>query len=167
MASLIAIRKCPELIFDKLRFEAYKAVSTQIRGIFAEFTDQIEPLSLDEAYLDVTNCLSDGQTATQLAQTIKERIKDETYLTSSVGMSYNKFLAKLASDYRKPDGLFVIKPRQGLAFVETLKVGQFHGIGRETAERMNELSKSLGRKRRPTCQRYVLKSCFTRLKRSL
>lgn len=139
MASSIAIRKCPDLLFVKPRFEVYKAVSAQIRGIFSQFTDLIEPLSLDEAYLDVTHSLSEGQTATQLAQTIKERINAETSLTASAGVSYNKFLAKLASDYRKPNGLFVIKPHQGLAFVETLTVGQFHGIGRVTAERMNEL----------------------------
>ncbi|GAB3991911.1 DNA polymerase IV [Spirosoma daeguense] len=139
MASSLAIRKCPELIFVKPRFDVYKAVSAQIRTVFAQHTDLIEPLSLDEAYLDVTDSLSDGQTATQLAQTIKEQIKSETSLTASAGVSYNKFLAKLASDHRKPDGLFVIKPHQGLAFVETLKVGQFHGIGRVTAERMNEL----------------------------
>lgn len=139
MASSIALRKCPELLFVKPRFEVYKAVSAQIRAIFARFTDLIEPLSLDEAYLDVTNNLNESLTATQLAQTIKEQIKAETSLTASAGVSYNKFLAKLASDYRKPDGLFVIKPHQGLAFVETLKVGQFHGIGRVTAERMNEL----------------------------
>ncbi|MBD2757047.1 DNA polymerase IV [Spirosoma sp. BT704] len=139
MASSIAIRKCPELLFVKPRFEVYKAVSAQIRAIFADFTDLIEPLSLDEAYLDVTHSLNEGLTATQLAQTIKDQIKSETSLTASAGVSYNKFLAKLASDYRKPDGLFVIKPHQGLAFVETLKVGQFHGIGRVTAERMNQL----------------------------
>lgn len=139
MAPSMAIRKCPELLFVKPRFEVYKAVSAQIRAIFAQFTDLIEPLSLDEAYLDVTNRLSESQTATQLAQTIKEQIKTETSLTASAGVSYNKFLAKLASDYNKPDGLFVIKPHQGLAFVETLNVGQFHGIGRVTAERMNEL----------------------------
>ena len=123
MASSIAIRKCPDLLFVKPRFEVYKAVSAQIRTVFAQYTDLIEPLSLDEAYLDVTASLPDGCTATQLAQTIKEQIKAQTQLTASAGVSYNKFLAKLASDYRKPDGLFVIKPYQGLAFVEKLLVG--------------------------------------------
>jgi DNA polymerase-4 len=139
MASSIAIRKCPELIFVKPRFDVYKAVSAHIRAIFEQFTQLIEPLSLDEAYLDVTQALDNQTTATQIAQAIKEQIKRETELTASAGVSYNKFLAKLASDYRKPDGLFVIKPHQGLAFVESLKVGQFHGIGRVTAEKMNQL----------------------------
>lgn len=139
MASSIAIRKCPDLIFVKPRFDVYKAVSSQIRAIFAQFTPLIEPLSLDEAYLDVTNDLESGRTATQVAQAIKEQIRAETSLTASAGVSYNKFLAKLASDYRKPDGLFVIKPHQGLAFVEKLTVGQFHGIGRVTAAKMNQL----------------------------
>lgn len=157
MASSIAIRKCPELLFVKPRFEVYKAVSTQIRAIFAEFTDLIEPLSLDEAYLDVTHSLTDELTATQLAQTIKERIKAETDLTASAGVSYNKFLAKLASDYRKPDGLFVIKPHQGLAFVETLKVGQFHGIGRVTADRMNQLGIFTGLDLRNQSEAFLIK----------
>ncbi|MBD2703580.1 DNA polymerase IV [Spirosoma sp. BT702] len=139
MASTLALRKCPTLIFVKPRFEVYKAVSSQIRAIFARFTPLIEPLSLDEAYLDVTDTVAAQGTATQLAQTIKDLIKEETGLTASAGVSYNKFLAKLASDYRKPDGLFVIKPHQGLAFVEGLLVGQFHGIGHVTAARMNQL----------------------------
>jgi DNA polymerase-4 len=139
MASVTAIRKCPDLIFVKPRFEVYKAVSAQIRAVFSEYTELIEPLSLDEAYLDVTASTTPEVSATQIAQAIKERIKAETGLTASAGVSYNKFLAKLASDYRKPDGLFIIKPNQGLAFVEQLAVGQFHGIGRVTAEKMNQL----------------------------
>ena len=139
MASTLAVRKCPDLIFVKPRFEVYKAVSTQIRAIFARFTDLIEPLSLDEAYLDVTENLETQTTATQLAQTLKDLIKQETFLTASAGVSYNKFLAKLASDYRKPDGLFVIKPHKGLKFVESLRVGQFHGIGSVTATKMNQM----------------------------
>lgn len=139
MASSIAIRKCPELIFVKPRFDVYKAVSQQVRSIFAQYTPLIEPLSLDEAYLDVTENITSSPSATLTAQAIKDQIKAETGLTASAGVSYNKFLAKLASDYKKPDGLFVIKPHQGLAFVEQLEVGQFHGIGRVTAARMNEL----------------------------
>lgn len=139
MASLVALRKCPELLFVKPRFEVYKAVSGQIRAIFAQYTDLIEPLSLDEAYLDVTEGLTPRLSATLIAQAIKERIQQGTGLTASAGVSYNKFLAKLASDYRKPDGLFVIKPHQGLAFVEPLKVEQFHSIGRITAGKMNQL----------------------------
>ena len=139
MASTIAIRKCPDLIFVKPRFEIYKTVSNQIRAIFEQYTPLIEPLSLDEAYLDVTANLAGHESATQTARVIKEQIKEQTFLTASAGVSYNKFLAKLASDYRKPDGLFVIKPHQGLTFVEGLQVGQFHGIGRVTAQKMNQL----------------------------
>ena len=140
MASSIAIRKCPDLIFVAPRFEVYKVVSAQIRAIFAQYTPLIEPLSLDEAYLDVTAHLNGLESATEVARRIKTDIRDATGLTASAGVSYNKFLAKLASDYNKPDGLYVIKPHQGPAFVETLKVGQFHGIGRVTAAKMNELN---------------------------
>lgn len=139
MASSIAIRKCPELVFVKPRFEVYKTVSTQIHAIFTQYTPLIEPLSLDEAYLDVTANITGHPSATHTAQCIKEQIKRETGLTASAGVSYNKFLAKLASDYHKPDGLYVIKPHQGLAFVEQLRVEQFHGVGRVTAQKMNEL----------------------------
>ncbi len=139
MASSIAVRKCPDLLFVKPRFDVYKAVSLQIRAIFADYTDLIEPLSLDEAYLDVTDATSSERTATQLARILKERIRQETDLTASAGVSYNKFLAKLASDYNKPDGLYVIKPHQGPDFVAKLSVGQFHGIGRVTAARLNDL----------------------------
>lgn len=139
MASVVALRQCPDLIFVKPRFEVYKAVSAQIRTVFAEYTNLIEPLSLDEAYLDVTDCPRHGGSATLVAHAIKERINQETGLTASAGVSYNKFLAKLASDYRKPDGLYVIRPEQGLSFVEPLEVGQFHGIGRVTAQKMNQL----------------------------
>lgn len=139
MASVTALRKCPDLLFVKPRFDVYKAVSTQIRDVFAQYTDLIEPLSLDEAYLDVTENRTGVSSATEIARQIKDKIKQTTQLTASAGVSYNKFLAKLASDYRKPDGLFVIKPADGPAFVETLSVGQFHGIGRVTAQKMNSL----------------------------
>ncbi|HEX8425076.1 DNA polymerase IV [Hymenobacter sp.] len=139
MASSVALRKCPELVFVKPRFEVYKEVSRQIRAIFAEYTPLIEPLSLDEAYLDVTHNLKQIASATQLAQEIRARILAETQLTASAGISYNKFLAKLASDYRKPNGQFVIKPHEGLAFVEALSVGQFHGIGPATVARLHQL----------------------------
>jgi DNA polymerase IV len=139
MSSIIAARKCPNLIFVKPRFEAYKAVSNQIREIFLSYTPLVEPLSLDEAYLDVTENLMGIQSATQIAQEIKAKIKERTQLTASAGVSYNKFLAKLASDYHKPDGLFVIKPNQGEKFVESLDVYRFHGIGKVTAEKMNKM----------------------------
>lgn len=143
MPSVTAKRKCEELIFVKPRFEVYKAVSQQIREIFADYTDAVEPLSLDEAYLDVTD-LRGATSATEIAEAIRARIKAETGLTASAGVSYNKFLAKIASDYRKPDGLFVITPRMGPAFVEALPVGKFHGVGPATAQRMHKLGLETG-----------------------
>ncbi|WP_338701282.1 DNA polymerase IV [Bradyrhizobium sp. 26S5] len=139
MPSVTARRQCPELIFVKPRFEVYKAVSRQIRDIFAEHTEIIEPLSLDEAYLDVTENLQNIPLATEIATAIRAKILAETGLTASAGISYNKFLAKLASDHRKPNGQFVITPRMGPAFVEDLPVGRFHGIGPATTARFNGL----------------------------
>ena len=139
MPSVTARRRCPDLVFVKPRFEVYKAVSLQIREVFALYTALIEPLSLDEAYLDVTENRRGLASATQIAEEIRARIKAETGLTASAGVSYNKFLAKIASDQRKPDGLFVITPRAGPAFVETLPVGRFHGIGPATNARMERL----------------------------
>src|SRR6201993_3905150 len=131
--SITAKRQCPDLIFVKPRFDAYKAVSLQIREIFAEHTHLIEPLALDEAYLDVTENRKGIETATEIAMEIRAKIRAETGLTASAGVSYNKFLAKLASDHRKPDGLFVITPKMGPAFVESLPVRKFHGVGPATA----------------------------------
>src|SRR3981189_913154 len=144
MPSVIAKRKCPVLVFVKPRFDAYKAVSLQIRNIFAEYTPIIEPLSLDEAYLDVTTNLKEIVSATWIAEEIRVRIRAETDLTASAGVSYNKFLAKLASDHRKPDGLFVITPEMGPAFVETLPVRKFHGIGPATARKMEQIGVRTG-----------------------
>ena len=133
MPSVTAKRQCPDLIFVKPRFDVYKAVSQQIREIFAEYTPLIEPLSLDEAYLDVTENLQGMPLRTGRSRSeIRARIKAETGLTASAGISYNKFLAKLASDHRKPNGQFVITPEMGPAFVEALPVGKFHGIGPAT-----------------------------------
>jgi DNA polymerase IV len=145
MPSLVAKRKCPELIFIAPRFEVYKAISLQIRVIFAEYTPIIEPLSLDEAYLDVTENLKGIASATQIAEELRARIRDETGLTASAGVSYNKFLAKIASDHRKPDGLFVITPAKGPEFVETLPVRKFHGVGPATERKMRELCLVTGR----------------------
>src|ERR1700686_4020989 len=139
MPSVTAKRQCPDLIFVKPPFEVYKAVSQQIREIFAEHTAIIEPLSLDEAYLDVTENLQGIALARDVALRIREKIKTETGLNASAGISYNKFLAKLASDHRKPNGQFVISPEMGPAFVETLPVGKFHGIGPATSAKMNAL----------------------------
>ncbi len=144
MASVTAKRKCPELIFVPPRFDVYRAVSRQIHAIFERFTTLIQPLSLDEAHLDVTQPLIDLGSATAIAAEIRRLIKEETGLTASAGVSYNKFLAKLASDYRKPDGLFVITPRMGPAFVETLPVAKFHGVGPATAAKMAALGLHTG-----------------------
>ena len=144
MPSVTAKRKCPNLIFVKPRFDVYKAVSLQIRTIFAEYTPIVEPLSLDEAYLDVTENLKGVASATQIAEEIRAKIRAETGLTASAGISYNKFLAKLASDHRKPDGLFVITPKMGPAFVENLPVEKFHGVGPATTVKMNRLGIKTG-----------------------
>jgi DNA polymerase IV len=144
MPSVTAKRQCPDLIFVKPRFDAYKAVSLQIRDIFAEHTPTIEPLSLDEAYLDVSENLQGIATATEIAEQIRAKIVAETSLTASAGVSYNKFLAKLASDHRKPNGLFVITPKMGPAFVENLPVGKFHGVGPATTAKMNRLGIETG-----------------------
>ncbi len=139
MPSVTARRKCPGLIFVRPRFDVYRAVSHQVRAIFAEYTPLIEPLSLDEAYLDVTENLKGMASATAIAEQIRARIRAETGLTASAGVSYNKFLAKMASDERKPDGLFVITPKAGPAYVEGLPVGKFHGIGPVTRAKMEGL----------------------------
>ena len=145
MPLITAKRKCPDLIFVKPRFDAYKAISLQIREIFAGYTPIIEPLSLDEAYLDVTENLKGIPSATQIAEEIRAKIRAEIELTASAGVSYNKFLAKLASDHRKPDGLFVITPKMGPSFVETLPVRKFHGVGPATAKKMELLGIKTGR----------------------
>jgi DNA polymerase IV len=144
MPSVTAMRKCPELIFVPPRFDVYKQVSAQIRAIFAQYAPLVEPLSLDEAYLDVTENFAGVASATQIAEEIRARIRAETQLTASAGVSYNKFLAKLASDQRKPDGLFVIPPKQGPAFVEALEIARFHGVGPATTERMHRLGVRTG-----------------------
>jgi DNA polymerase IV len=139
MPSVTAKRQCPDLIFVKPRFEVYKEISRHIRTIFAEHTEIIEPLSLDEAYLDVTENIQGIPIATEIATLIRAKILGETGLTASAGISYNKFLAKLASDQRKPNGQFVITPKMGPSFVQDLAVGKFHGIGPATSAKMNGL----------------------------
>jgi DNA polymerase-4 len=143
MPSVTAARLCPDLIFVRHRFDVYRAVSQQIREIFADYTPLIEPLSLDEAYLDLTDHLA-GRTATKIAQEIRARIRQVTGLTASAGVSYNKFLAKLASDQNKPDGLCVITPDRGPEFVLSLPVGKFHGIGPATAAKMQAMGLTTG-----------------------
>jgi DNA polymerase-4 len=139
MPSVTAKRRCPDLVFVKPRFDAYKAVSQQIRDIFADYTDLIEPLSLDEAYLDVTEDRKGLGSARAIAEDIRRRIREECQLTASAGVSYCKFIAKLASDQNKPDGLCVITPDKGPAFVATLPVARFHGVGPKTAAKMERL----------------------------
>ena len=139
MPSSTATRKCPDLVFVPPRFDVYRAVSREIHAIFADYTPMIEPLSLDEAYLDVTDNLRGIPTASATASEIRARIFEKTGLTASAGISYNKFLAKLASDHRKPNGQFVVTPGMAAAFVETLPIGKFHGVGPVTAEKMNRL----------------------------
>ena len=139
MPSVTARRRCPELIFVKSRFDVYREVSQQIRAIFLDYTEHVEPLSLDEAYLDVTENRRGLESATATAEEIRARILADTGLTASAGISYNKFLAKLASDQNKPDGQCVIPPGRGEAFVATLPVERFHGVGPRTAEKMNRL----------------------------
>ena len=139
MPSARAVRLCPHAVFIRPRFEVYRSVSRQIRAIFNFYTPFVEPLSLDEAYLDVTETRGYKGSATLIAREIKRRIKAETGLTASAGVSYNKFLAKLASDMDKPDGLYVIKPDAGEAFVASLAVGRFHGVGAATEASMKAL----------------------------
>jgi len=142
MPSTRAARLCPELVFVPPRFDVYRAVSRQINAIFRDYTPLIEPLSLDEAYLDVTADLRGIGSATRIADLIRQRIRAETGLTASAGVSYNKFLAKLASDQNKPDGLCLIRP--GAAFVAGLPVARFHGVGPRGADRMTALGVETG-----------------------
>ncbi len=144
MPSVTAKRLCPDLIFCKGRFDAYREVSQQIRAIFRHHTDLVEPLSLDEAYLDVTEDKLGFGSATRIAELIRQEIRAKTRLTASAGVSYNKLLAKLASDQNKPDGLCVIRPGEGAEFVSGLPVRRFHGIGPRGAEKMARLGVATG-----------------------
>ncbi len=139
MPSALAYRRCANLVFVKPDFAKYKAVSEQIREIFSEFTDLVEPLSLDEAYLDVTLSHSEIPTATRIAKEIRKRILQQTGLTSSAGISINKFLAKIASDINKPNGQKTIMPEEVIGFLEQLPIQRFFGIGEKTAEKMHHL----------------------------
>ncbi|TNE56811.1 MAG: DNA polymerase IV [Sphingomonadales bacterium] len=144
MPSVTAKRLCPDLIFVRHRFDAYKEASRTIRKIFEHYTPHVEPLSLDEAYLDVTDDLLGIGSATRIAELIRQEIKAKTRLTASAGVSYNKFLAKIASDQNKPDGMCVIKPGQGADFVAGLPVRRFHGVGPKGAEKMAKLGIATG-----------------------
>ena len=139
MSSRAALARCPQLVFTPARFEVYREVSRTIMDIFHEYTDKDEPLSLDEAYLDVTVNHRNMPSATLIAREIKQRIRRETGLTASAGVSVNKFLAKVASDYDKPDGLKVVTDREAEEFVASLRIEQFWGVGRVTADKMHRL----------------------------
>ncbi len=139
MSGRMAALKCPQLIFVKPRFDRYKEISLQIRDIFYDYTDLVEPLSLDEAFLDVTENKKGNPSATLIAKEIRERIKAEVGLNASAGISYNKFLAKIASDINKPNGQAVILPKDAEAFLERLPIEKFFGIGKVTADKMKQL----------------------------
>ncbi|HEX2940330.1 MAG TPA: DNA polymerase IV, partial [Rhodopila sp.] len=156
MPSVTAARLCPDLIFVPPRFDVYRAVSAEIRVIFAAFTRIIEPLSLDEAYLDVTPTEPDAPYATRIAREIRAAIFARTGLTASAGISYNKFLAKLASDHRKPNGQFTITPEMGPGFVEHLEVGRFHGIGPATEAKMHALGIRTGADLRKCTEAFLI-----------
>ncbi len=156
MPSVTAIRRCPELVFVRPRFDVYRQVSQQVRAIFADYTEIIEPLSLDEAYLDVTRDHLALGSARAIAEAIRARIRAETGLTASAGVSYNKFIAKLASDQNKPDGICVVPPQHGAAFVAALPVRRFHGVGPVTAARMERLGIMTGADLRALSQAFLV-----------
>ena len=139
MSSKVAVKKCPDLIFVQPRFERYREVSHQIRTIFFEYTDLVEPLSLDEAFLDVTQNKRGLKSATHIAKEIRDKIQKETGLTASAGISVNKFLAKIASDYNKPNGQKTITPEEIIPFLDNLEIRRFFGVGKKTREKMYHL----------------------------
>ncbi|MFT6748083.1 MAG: DNA polymerase-4, partial [Glaciecola sp.] len=145
MSSRLAAKKCPELIFQKPRFDAYKEVSNKIHEIFKEYTDLIEPLSIDEAYLDVTENIKEIKSATIIANEIRKSIFEKTGLTASAGISSNKFVAKIASDVNKPNGYCLIHPDEVESFIESLPISKFYGIGKVTAKKMNSLGIIMGK----------------------
>ncbi len=144
MPSRTAFKLCPHAIFLPARFEVYRAVSAQIMQILRTYTDLVEPMSLDEAYLDVSENAPDFYTATQIAREIKRHIQSQTHLTASAGVSFNKFIAKLASDYQKPDGLTVVTPEQAASFLESIPIQKFLGVGKVTGAKLKELGISTG-----------------------
>ncbi|MCP4134467.1 MAG: DNA polymerase IV [bacterium] len=145
MASSRAYQLCPKAVFVRPRFEAYKEVSQQIREIFHEYTDLVEPLSLDEAFLDVSENKMNMASATQIAEEIRKKIFERTELTASAGVSFNKFLAKVASDFNKPNGITVIIPEKADAFIDSLPIGKFFGVGKVTEKKMVEMGITRGK----------------------
>lgn len=156
MPSKRAMQLCPELIFAPLRFDVYRSVSKEVRDIFNEYTDLIEPLSLDEAFLDVTQNKLGIPLAQDIAQEIKQKIKSELKLTASAGVSYNKFLAKIASEMQKPDGLTVIHPIRAIQVIENLPIESFWGVGRVTAKRMHVLGIHTGKELRSQSKAFLI-----------
>lgn len=139
MSGYLAKKNCPHLIFVRPRFDRYTEISRKIRSIFHEYTDLVEPLSLDEAYLDVTQNKKGNPSASLIAKEIRQRIFDETGLTASAGISINKFIAKVASDYNKPNGQKTVNPDEVISFLEDLAIGKFYGVGKVTTEKMYQL----------------------------
>jgi DNA polymerase-4 len=157
LASSIAYKKCPQAIFVRPRFEIYKKVSNQIREIFYQYSDLVEPVSMDEAYLDVTQNKVGNSSATLIAREIRNKIYKTTLLTASAGVSYNKFLAKIASDFNKPDGLTVITPEMAEEFIQNLKIGKFFGVGKVTQAKMQSLGIFTGRDLRKKTKEELIK----------
>lgn len=145
MSGYLAKKKCPGLIFVRTNFDKYREVSAQIRKIFLDYTDLVEPLSLDEAYLDVTQNKKGNPSATMIAEEIRRRIFEQTGLTASAGISINKFIAKVASDYNKPNGQKTVNPDEVIPFLEQLPIGKFYGVGKVTEEKMYQLGIFTGR----------------------
>lgn len=155
MSSVIAKRNCPDLIFVKPRFERYKEISQKIREIFFEYTDLVEPLSLDEAYLDVTENKKGQPSATLIAREIRKKIKEKTGLNASAGISINKFIAKIASDINKPNGQKTVPPEEVTGFLEELDIRKFYGVGKVTAEKMYRLGIFSGKDLKQKTEEYL------------
>ncbi|WP_417352384.1 DNA polymerase IV [Flavobacterium alkalisoli] len=155
MSGYLAKKRCPELIFVKPRFDRYREISQRIRNIFLDYTDLVEPLSLDEAYLDVTKNKKGNPSASLIAQEIRKRIFEETGLTASAGVSINKFIAKVASDYNKPNGQKTVNPDEVLDFLENLPINKFYGVGKVTTEKMYQLGIFTGKELKEKSVEYL------------
>jgi DNA polymerase-4 len=156
MSGYLAKKKCPGLIFVRTNFDKYREVSAQIRKIFHDYTDLVEPLSLDEAYLDVTQNKKGNPSASLIAQEIRQRIFETTGLTASAGISINKFIAKVASDYNKPNGQKTVNPDEVISFLENLPIGKFYGVGKVTTEKMYQLGIFTGRELKEKSIEYLI-----------
>lgn len=156
MSVALAKKRCPHLTIVYPHFEKYKEVSRQIHEVFHEYTDMVEPISLDEAFLDVTVNKKQMSMAKDIALEIKEKIRQRTGLTASAGVSYNKFLAKIASDYRKPDGIFIVHPQKALAFIAQLPIEKFWGVGKKTAEKMHQVGIFKGEQLREVSRHHLV-----------